>query len=75
MLPRPSYSPDINSCDFFLFGDLTTKLKGEDSNTMEELQAKVKELLDQLTPETVQRVYEHWIERIQQVNHINRDCT
>jgi hypothetical protein len=72
--PQPSDNPDINSCDFFLFDDLTTKLKGEESDTMEELPAKVEELLGQLTPETMQRAYEHWIERLQQVNHINRDC-
>jgi hypothetical protein len=70
---QPSYSPNISSCDFFLFGDLTTKLKGKESDTMEELQAKVEELFDQLTPETMQRVYEHWIEILQQVNYITRD--
>jgi hypothetical protein len=32
---------------------------------MEELQARVGELLGQLTPETMQRVYAHWIERLQ----------
>jgi hypothetical protein len=41
---------------------------------MEERQAKVEELLGQLTPETMQRVYEHWIEIFQQVNHTDRDC-
>jgi hypothetical protein len=39
--PQPPYSPDINSCDFFLFGDLKTKLKDEEFNTMEELQGEV----------------------------------
>jgi hypothetical protein len=38
---------------------------------MEKLQAKVEELLGQLTPEAMQRVYEHWIKRLQQVIHIN----
>jgi hypothetical protein len=46
---------------------------GEEFDTMEELQARVEELLGQLRPETIQRVYEHWIERLQQVIHAYRD--
>jgi hypothetical protein len=36
---------------------------------MEELQARVGELLGHLTPETIQGVYEHWIERLQHAVH------
>jgi hypothetical protein len=28
--PQPPYSPDISPCDFFLFGDLKTKLRGQE---------------------------------------------
>jgi hypothetical protein len=40
---------------------------------MEELQVRVAELLRQLTPETMQQVHEHWIERLQQVIHTDGD--
>jgi hypothetical protein len=40
---------------------------------MKELQMGVEELLDQLTPERRQQVYEHWIERLQQVRHTHGD--
>jgi hypothetical protein len=42
---------------------------------MEELQARIEELLGQLTPETMQWVDEHWIERLQQVIHTDGDYT
>jgi hypothetical protein len=40
---------------------------------MEELQARAEELLGKLTPETIQRVYEHWIERLQDVIRTDGD--
>jgi hypothetical protein len=39
------YSPDINPGGFFLFGDLKKSLKGEEFETLEELQERVGELL------------------------------
>jgi hypothetical protein len=36
--PQPTYSPDIRTCDRFLFGDLEKNLKGEEFDTMEELE-------------------------------------
>jgi glycine cleavage system protein P-like pyridoxal-binding family len=36
---------------------------------MEELQARLGELLGYLTPEITQGVYEQWIEKLQQVIH------
>jgi histone-lysine N-methyltransferase SETMAR len=50
--PQPPYSPDSSPCDFFLFDDLKTKLKGEEFETMEEPQAQVEELLSQGTSDT-----------------------
>jgi hypothetical protein len=55
---QPPYIPDISPCDSFLFGDLKRRFKGEEFDIKEELQARVEELLGQLTPETWQRVYE-----------------
>jgi hypothetical protein len=53
--PQPPCHPDISPSDFCLFDDLKRKFKGEEFDTMEELQTRVDELLDQLTPEIMQR--------------------
>jgi hypothetical protein len=47
-VPQTPHSTDISPCDLLLFGDLRTKLKGEQFNIMEELQRRVKELLGQV---------------------------
>jgi hypothetical protein len=36
-LPRPSYSPDLAPCDFFLFPKMKIKLKGRIFDTVEEI--------------------------------------
>jgi hypothetical protein len=36
--PQHPYNPDISLYDFFLFGELKTKLKDEEFETMEQLQ-------------------------------------
>jgi hypothetical protein len=40
---------------------------------LEEVHTRVEELLGQIRPETMQRVYEYWIERLQQVIHTDGD--
>jgi hypothetical protein len=49
--PQPPYSPDISPCDFFLFGDLKMKFKGEEFETLEALQERVEELLGLINSE------------------------
>jgi hypothetical protein len=72
--PQPPYSPDISPCDFFLFGDLKTRLTGQEFERMEELQQRVDGLLAEVAPDLMQRVYENWIERLNQVVHTDGDC-
>jgi hypothetical protein len=64
--PQPSYHPDINPCDIFLFGDLKAELRGEQLDTMEELQRRVEEVLGRVTSDTMRRVYERWIQKLNQ---------
>jgi hypothetical protein len=71
--PEPPYSHDISPCDFFLFGDLKMKLKGEEFETLEEFQEWVEELLGLINSELMERVYEHWIERLNQLIDTNGD--
>jgi hypothetical protein len=56
--PTPD-SLDMSPSDFFLFGDLKTKLKSEELKSMEELQDRTDELLGQITSETMRRVSDH----------------
>jgi hypothetical protein len=73
--PQPLYSPDISPCDFFLFGDLKMKMKltGGEFETLEKLQERVEELLGLINSELMERVYEHWIERLNQLIDTNGD--
>jgi hypothetical protein len=71
--PQSPYSPDIRPCDFFPFGDLKTKLKGDEFETLEKLRERLEEVLGQITPDLMERVYEHWIERLNQVISTNGD--
>jgi hypothetical protein len=73
--PQPPYSPDISPYDFFLFGDLKMKmkLKGEEFETLEELQEQVEKLLCLINSEVMERVYEHWVERLNQLRDTNGD--
>jgi uncharacterized protein YecA (UPF0149 family) len=49
------------------------KLKGEEFETLEELQERVEELLGLINSELMERVYEHWIERLNQFIDTNGD--
>jgi hypothetical protein len=71
--PQPSYHPDINSCDFFLFADLKAELRGEQLDTIEELQMRVEEVLGRVTSETMRRVDERWIQKLNQAISTNGD--
>jgi hypothetical protein len=49
------------------------KLKGEEFETLEELQERVEELLGLINSELMERVDEHWIERLNQLKDTNGD--
>jgi hypothetical protein len=74
-LPNLPIALIISPSDFLLFGDLKAKLKVEELESMEELQDMVKELLGEVTSETMRRVYGHWIGRLNQVIHTGRTAS
>jgi hypothetical protein len=43
VIPHPPYSPNLASCDFFLFPKMKLKLKGCQFDTTEEIQAEIAE--------------------------------
>jgi hypothetical protein len=70
---QPPYGPDVSSRDFLLFGDLKTKLRAEEFETMGQLQGPVDGLLGQVTSKTVRQACEPWTERPNQVISTNLD--
>ena len=58
-VPQPPYSPDLASCDFWLF----PKLKGCRCETIEELKEAVTKVIDTLTQEDIQGAFQKLLER------------
>ncbi|XP_011863617.1 PREDICTED: putative uncharacterized protein FLJ37770 [Vollenhovia emeryi] len=48
MMPQPPYSPDLASCDFFLFPKLKRPMKGRRYATIEEIKTASKEELNKI---------------------------
>ena len=49
VIPHPPYSPDLASCDFFLFPKMKLKLKGRRFDTTTGIQAETQKVLNTLT--------------------------
>jgi transposase len=62
--PRPSYSPDLSPCDFWLFGILKQKTKERVFQSEEPILAAITESWNELTFEDIQRVFHNWMERL-----------
>jgi hypothetical protein len=71
--PKSPYNPDISPCHFFLFCDLKAKLRGEEFETLKQLQESAETPLSQIISELIELVYWHWIERLDQIIRINGD--
>jgi hypothetical protein len=68
---QPPDSSDVSPCDFSLFGDLRTKLKGEEFEMLKELQERLKERVGRITAELTEWIYENSIERLTQIINSN----
>ena len=60
---QPPYSPDLASCDFWLFPKLKEKLRGCSYETIEEMQEAVTKVIDTLTQEDFHGAFEKLLER------------
>ena len=60
MMPQPPYSPDLASCDFFLFPKLK---KGRRYATIEEIKTASKEDLNKITKNNFLKCFEDWKKR------------
>ena len=61
-LPHPPYSPDLASCDFFLFPQLKKTMKVHQFYYIEEIQANVTRQLRAITKSDYQRCFRQWQE-------------
>lgn len=66
-LPQPPYSPDIAPSDFFLFGYLKMMLEGQTFTDPEACFQEVIKILNGISEETLNRVFDEWLERLKMV--------
>jgi histone-lysine N-methyltransferase SETMAR len=69
-VPNPPYSPDLSPSDFFLFGSLKRHLLGRIFTTEKELIDAVEDFLQHLPQVTLQRVFNTWLSRCEQVSEL-----
>jgi len=62
-LPHPPYSPDIASCDFFLFPKMKSHLKGTHHGGIQEVKEAVTAVPNGLTSEDYQGCFQSWEQR------------
>ena len=65
IMPHPPYSPDLAPCDYFLFGYLTSKLRGCKFSSEEEAFEASKKICSTLPKKTFQEAIMNWSERLQ----------
>jgi hypothetical protein len=60
VISHPPYSPDLATCDFFLFLKIKLKLKGRRFDNTEEIQAESQRVLDTLTKKDFKDAFQKW---------------
>ena len=63
MDPHPPYSPNLASCDFFLFPKLKLQMKGRRFATIEEIQEESQWVLDTVPKTDFQGCFQAWQKR------------
>lgn len=56
----PPRSPDLNACDFFLWGHLKQKLYRTEMNDIEELKFRIQKEIADIKPDKLQKVFENF---------------
>jgi hypothetical protein len=67
-VPHPPHSPELNPCDFWLFGILKQKTKDLVFQTVEEIIITFHRVWHELTLNDLQSVFFNWIERFEWFN-------
>jgi hypothetical protein len=62
----PACSPDLNHCDFYLWGNLEQKVYKTNPHTIEELKENVRNEVSAISPGELQRVITNLVRRCQE---------
>ena len=62
-VPHPPYSPDLATCDFWLFPKLKENLRGSRFEKIEEMKEAVTRVVDTFTLEDFQGAFQKLVER------------
>jgi hypothetical protein len=73
LAPHPPYSPDLAPSDFFLFGYVKAKLQGMEFLSDQELLEAIREVVSGIASDTLNAVFEEWMERLEWVSKNNGD--
>jgi len=65
VLEYPPYLPDLAPCDFYLFPEIKSELKGTHFVSVENMKAKMAEILNSLKECDLRKCSEHWQHRMQ----------
>jgi len=57
---HPPYSPDLASCDFFLFPKIKSALKGTRFESVDAVKTKATQLLNSRTQDDLQHFFQQW---------------
>jgi hypothetical protein len=63
-VPQPPFSPDLALSDFSLFGKLETRLMGSVFENEQELLDGIMRVLDRITHDGLESVFEQWVARL-----------
>jgi transposase InsO family protein len=72
-MPQPPYSPDLASSDFYLFLTLKEKLERTQVADEEQFFESLQAILRGINQEELNRVFQAWIQRVQEVSKGNGD--
>lgn len=64
-VPWPPRSPDLSTCDFFLWGFLKSRVYESKPRTLEELKTSIRQTIDKIQPEMLERVETNFRERLE----------
>lgn len=63
----PPYSPDMNPCDFFLWGHLKDQVYRQNPKTIEQLKQYISSACEAIPPDTLSKVSGNFIQRLRHI--------
>lgn len=61
----PPYSPDLNPCDFFLFGYLKDTIYKDNPQTLADLEKAIRKAINRIDADMIERVYKSFVRRLE----------